>query len=265
MDLSKLNKKFPNKRAIITGANSGVGFEILQILSLNDWQILAIDLNISNLEKINNDKIQFQKVDITHRDLFKKAISDFCNINKGLDIIFNNAGVGEGVRFKDYPLEDWDWIIDINLKSVIAGCYYAFDEMQKQNKGLIVNMASAAGYANLPNMSPYNVTKSGVISLSETLAHEFSSYGIQVMCVTPTFFQSNILAQSRGTSDVLASATRVVKKSKLDSKDAARIIVSQLHKNKETLKFPFSAKAIYLVKKFFPKLYVWAVRKYLVK
>ena len=196
MKLSKLNNKYPNKRAIITGANSGIGFEMLKILLENGWCMLALDVNINHLEGINGfkDKLLIKKIDITKRDLFAQSISEFCKINKGVDILFNNAGVGEGVRFKDYSLENWDWIIDINLKAVIAGCYFVFSNMQKQKKGLIVNMASAAGYANLPNVSPYNVTKSGVIALSESLAHEFSHYGIQVMCITPTFFQFGALA-----------------------------------------------------------------------
>ena len=265
MDLLKLNKKYPNKRAIITGGNSGVGHEILKALLENGWNVLALDLHTDLLEGIKNNLLTKRKVDITERDLFEETISTFCEENNGVDILFNNAGVGEGVRFKDYSLENWDWIIDINLKSVIAGCYFVFEEMKKQSSGLIVNMASAAGYANLPNMSPYNVTKAGVISLSESLAHEFSPFGIQVMCITPTFFQSNILKQSKGTSDVLNSASKVVKSAKLDSYEAAKIILSNLHKNKEVLRFPFSAKAIYTSKKYLSRVYRWAVRKYLVK
>lgn len=267
MDLTKLNRKYGNKRVIITGANSGVGYEMLKILLANHWNILALDIHVNRLEEINDpgNKLCVQKVDITDRILFEKSISTFCETNDGVDILFNNAGVGEGARFKDYLLDHWDWIIDTNLKSVIAGSYFVFSKMQKQSKGLIVNMASAAGYANLPNMSPYNVTKAGVISLSESLAHEFAPYGIQVLCVTPTFFQSNILTHSKGTPDVLTSANRIVSGAKLDSSDAAKIILSNLHKNKETLRFPFSAKAIYFSKKHFPKLYTWAARKFLVK
>lgn len=267
MNLTKLNRKYPKKRVIITGANSGVGHEMLKVLWENGWHILALDINVDKLEALPdpNKLLSVQKVDITNSVLFEQSIAAFCETHEGVDILFNNAGVGEGVRFKDYPLEHWDWIIDINLKAVIAGSYFVFSKMQKQSHGLIVNMASAAGYANLPNMSPYNVTKSGIISLSESLAHEFSPYGIQVLCVMPTFFQSNIMTQSKGTVDVLESANRVVSSAKLDSVAAARIILSNLHKRKEHLRFPFSAKAIYFSKKYLSRLYRWAIRKYLVK
>lgn len=266
MDLKHLNRKYPEKRAIITGANSGVGHEILKLLLANEWTVLALDINTSYLANMENKKLlHIEQLDITDRVAFEKAIAHFTALNNGLDILFNHAGVGEGVRFKDYSLDNWDWIIDINLKSVIAGCHFAFGIMQKQSRGLIVNMASAAGYANLPNMSPYNVTKAGVISLSESLSHEFSPYGIQVLCVTPTFFQSNIMSRSKGTSDVLESANGVVNTAKLNSSDAARIILSRLHKKKEHLRFPFSSKAIFLSKKYLSRLYTKAVRKYLVK
>jgi NADP-dependent 3-hydroxy acid dehydrogenase YdfG len=267
MDLQKLNKKYPEKRAIITGANSGVGFEILKILLQNQWKVLALDIHANQLKELNTlpETLFIQLVDITDRSLFQQSITSFCEKQNGVDILFNNAGVGEGVRFKDYSLENWDWIIDINLKSVIAGSYHVLNYMQKQSKGLIVNMASAAGYANLPNMSPYNVTKASVISLSETLAHEFSRYGIQVKCITPTFFQSNILKNSKGTQDVLQSANRIINGAKMNSYDAALHILSTLHKKEENLKFPFSAKAIFFSKTLFPKLYRHVIRKFLVK
>ncbi len=267
MNLTKLHREFPGKRAIITGANSGVGYELMTLLLAEQWKVLAIDVQTDRLDRLKecHSELEVSQLDITQREGFGKTISGFCNKVDGLDIMFNNAGVGEGVRFKDYSLSHWDWIMDINLKSVVAGCHFAFEHMQKQSKGLIVNMASAAGYANLPNMSPYNVTKAGVIALSESLAHEFSPYGIRVLCVTPTFFKSNILQNSRGTADVLESAHRVVNGSKLTSRDAAQIILSKLHRKKEMLRFPLSASAIYYSKKFFKSPYTKLVRKYLVK
>lgn len=267
MKLNQLNTKYPQKRAILTGANSGVGFEMLKILLANDWFVLAIDQHIDELSQLQSEhsSLEVRKVDITDRSLYENTLRLFCETHEGVDVLFNNAGVGEGVRFKDYPLENWDWIIDINLKTVIHGCYTVLDPMRRQGHGLIVNMASAAGYANLPNMSPYNVTKAGVIALSESLAHEFSPYDIQVLCVTPTFFRSNILKNSKGTADVLESAHRVVAKAKMDSRQAAIEILSNLHKAKENLRFPFSARGIYYGRKIFPKLYKRLVRRLLVK
>lgn len=265
MNFSKLEKKFPKKRAIITGANSGVGYEIFKLLLAQEWKLLAIDLSIQNIQPSSLPLIMVEEMDVTDRTKLKSTIEIFCERHEGVDIIFNNAGIGEGVRFKDYSLEKWDRIIDINLKAVIAGSYFVFPWMSQARKGLIVNMASAAGYANLPNMSPYNVTKAGVIALSESLAHEFSLYGIQVLNVTPTFFQSNILQHSQGTKDVLESAGKVVNNSKLDSLDAAIIILSRLHKKSEHLKFPFSSKAIWYSKKWAPSLYRKLVRKFLTK
>lgn len=267
MNLPKLNRKYPNKRAIITGANSGLGMEMLKILLVNGWKVLAIDLRVEKLMELDKEHqvLTVNQLDVSHSAELKHSIIGFCQSQGGIDILFNNAGVGEGVRFKDYTLENWNWMIDINLKAVIAGCYHVFPRMQEQGSGLIVNIASAAGYANLPNMSPYNVTKAGVISLSESLAHEFKPHNVRLICVMPTFFQSGILNHSRGTDDVLESAARVVSNANLNSQKAARIILSQLHRPIEVLRFPFSAKAIFFARYSLSGIYKWAVRRFLVK
>src|SRR5690606_11174933 len=90
------------------------------------------------------------------------------------------------------PMADWEWIIDINLKGVVRGCRAFTPMMKKQGSGQLVNIASLAAVANAPTMSSYNVTKAGVVSLSETLRHELAPYGIGVTVVCPSFFQTNL-------------------------------------------------------------------------
>jgi NADP-dependent 3-hydroxy acid dehydrogenase YdfG len=184
----------------------------------------------------------------------------------GVDIVFNNAGVGEGDYFENYSLEDWDWIIGVNQKGVINGCHFFVPTLKKQQNGMIVNIASAAGYANLPKMSPYNVTKASVIALSESLYGELKPYHVKVIAVTPTFFQSNILNSSRSSSEqIKASAKKVVDTAKMDSKEAALLILQKLPNAKRQIRFPFSAQMIFYVKKWFPTLYWWAIIKKLSK
>ena len=114
-----LQEKFPKKRVIITGAGSGLGLELSKHFSGFNWEILAIDLDIKKLEKINCEAVQ---LDVTNSSLLEEQIKLFCDKNGGVDIIFNNAGIGEGVRFEDYSLTNWDHIIAVNLKAVIVGC-----------------------------------------------------------------------------------------------------------------------------------------------
>ncbi len=262
---SKLAKQFPGKRTIITGAGSGLGLELTKLLLQDGWTVLGIDIDTSELTKIANSKLSFSNVDVTDRVALKEIISTFCKTYKGIDILFNNAGVGEGTLFSNYLPEYWDWIIDINLKAVIHATYFVLPEMQQANDGLIVNMASMAGIANLPRMSPYNVTKAGLISLSESLNHELCHTNIQVVCVTPTFFQSSIMQHSRGSKEIISSAQKIVTNSSLTSLDAAKIILKNLHKRNELIRFPFSAHVFFYSRRLLPGLYKRAVRFFLFK
>ena len=89
---------------------------------------------------------------------------------KGVDILINNAGVASAGWFERIPLEKWDWIIGINLMSIIYGCRTFIRYFKESGTGgYIVNVASSAGIASLPEMVSYNTTKAAVISLSETL------------------------------------------------------------------------------------------------
>jgi len=265
MQFPKLNFSYPKKRAIITGAGSGLGLALTQLLVANEWHVLAIDLQCKALENLGADLVEIHAFDITNRSLFESCIVHFCTRHDGVDILFNNAGVGEGTLFQNYDLTHWDWIIDVNLKSVIAATHVVLPFLQKANAGCIVNMASMAGIANLPKMSPYNVTKAGVISLSETLSHELSKTNIHVTCVTPTFFQSSILQHSKGDQEIVDAAQKIVSASKLSSRDAAIIILNKLHANSETIRFPKHAHLFFYGRRLFPKFYKFIVRKFLMK
>jgi len=262
---SKLAICYPEKRAIITGAGSGLGLELTKLLVQDGWKIAALDIQVQELEKYACNLLSIYDVDITNRILLQHIIQKFCKENSGIDILFNNAGVGEGTLFKDYSLEYWDWIININLKALIDTTHFVLPEMYKANAGLIVNIASMAGIANLPRMSPYNVTKAALVSLSETLNHELCRTDITVTCITPTFFQSSIMQHSKGDAAVISSATKVVATSSLTSLDAARIILKNLHRKKELVRFPFSAHAFFYTRRWIPNLYKKIVRTFLFK
>ncbi|WP_018344905.1 SDR family NAD(P)-dependent oxidoreductase [Cytophaga aurantiaca] len=261
----ELSKQYPLKRALITGAGSGLGLELTKLLLNDGWCVAALDIHVQALEKQQSALLFISEIDVTNRASLQQIIDAFCNQQNGIDLLFNNAGVGEGTLFKDYALKNWDWIIDINLKAVIDATHFVLPYMHKANSGLIVNMASMAGIANLPRMSPYNVTKAALISLSETLNHELCDTDISVTCVTPTFFQSSIMQHSKGDPAIISSASKIVSSSALTSLDAANIILKNLHKKKEFVRFPLSAHTFFYSRKFIPSLYKKIVRKFLYK
>lgn len=265
LQFHKLAELYPQRRAIITGAGSGLGLALTTLLLQDGWRILGVDLNTKKLQDLQTTSLFIHELNITYRNEFENCIHDFCKQHNGVDILFNNAGVGEGSLFQHYTLENWDWIIDINLKAVIAGTHYVLPYLLERNGGTIVNISSMAGIANLPKMSPYNVTKAAVISLSETLSHELSKTGVRVKCILPTFFQSSVMQHSKGDSETLQSAQKIISNAKLSSHEAAVLILKNLYTKKETLLFPLSAHLLFYSRRLIPSLYKFAIRKLLVK
>jgi NAD(P)-dependent dehydrogenase (short-subunit alcohol dehydrogenase family) len=200
-------KKFPNKRVVITGAGSGLGRALSLEFAKKGWNIMVADINMDRANesvKLINEaggKGITVHCDVTKWEQVKNLADTAMATWGGADIIVNNAGVPVAGYMEDIPIENWQFIININLMSVIYGCKAFIPLFKKQGSGHIVNTASAAGFLALPEMSPYNVTKAGVIGLSETLRMELTSHKIGVTVVCPTFFKSNLLDQARYTDE----------------------------------------------------------------
>lgn len=148
----------------------------------------------------------------------------------GIDVLVNNAGVASGGRLVDLDMDHWEWILDINLKGVIRGCHWFVPDLLAQGSGHIVNIASFAGIAQVPGMISYNVAKTGVISLSETLRAELHETGVGVTVACPSFFQTNLMDSFRGGSDEQkAWVNRVMKRASITADDVAADIVKAVH------------------------------------
>ncbi|MGB1217958.1 MAG: SDR family NAD(P)-dependent oxidoreductase, partial [Saprospiraceae bacterium] len=179
----------------------------------------------------------------------------------GIDLLVNNAGVGDGGAFHEYSLENWDWMIGINQMGVLYGCHYFVPVMQKQKGGQIINIASAAGFANAPRMSPYNVTKAAVISLSESLYYELDPLGIGVSVVMPTFIRTDIMQFARGTDDAVRRGRKFLEKTKLGPNDAVLEMLTKAGKGKLHIVLPKEARQSHWMKRIFPRFF----RKQLMK
>ena len=174
----KISKIHPGKRAFITGAGSGLGRALCLKLAKDNWTIGITDikktglLETSKLIKQAGGKAYTYQFDVSDKVAYKKAFDHFVLKAGGLDIIINNAGVGDSGSFGEYDLENWDWITGVNLLATVYGSHFATPVLKKQGSGHIISIASAAGFANMPDMSMYNATKAAVISLMETLYAE---------------------------------------------------------------------------------------------
>lgn len=263
MTVSALSRRYPSKRAFITGAGSGLGRALALQLAAGGWTIGINDLNAGPLEEsraliagAGGRAISFV-FDVADKTAYRQAFADYLAQCGGIDLLVNNAGVGDGGLFDEYPLENWDWITGINQMGVIYGCWLALAPMKQQGYGHIINIASAAGYANLPNMSMYSATKAAVISVSETLYAELKPSGIEVSVVMPTFFRTHIMQHGRGPQQALASGEAMVNHARIMPGEVAAFILKQAGRQRFHIFYPFTARLVWLIKRWWPGFFLW--------
>ena len=189
-----------NKVAIITGGAQGFGFAISERFIQSGAKVIMWDIDEDAAkkakEKINSDNLSYQILDVTNSENINKNLKKIENQFNKIDIFINNAGIaGMNTTVADYPLDEWNKVINLNLNSVFYCCKAVVPFMEKNNYGRIVNIASIAGKEGNPNASAYSSSKAGVIALTKSLGKELAQNNIAVNCVTPAAAKTRIFDQ----------------------------------------------------------------------
>jgi NAD(P)-dependent dehydrogenase (short-subunit alcohol dehydrogenase family) len=116
----------------------------------------------------------------------------------GIDVSLHAAGVATAGGFLASPVDDWRWVFDVNVLGTVHSCRAVLPQMQAQRSGLVINIASAAGFATNAKIASYNSAKAAVIALSEALMQGFAQFDIQVVAAMPGFFRTRLLDAARG-------------------------------------------------------------------
>jgi short-subunit dehydrogenase len=262
---TKLNRRFPRRRAFITGASSGLGLELARALAGEDWVLGLFDRNVERLASIEADlsscgvRVLAYPGDVTHPEELTVAVNSFADINDGLDVMINNAGVASAGTLMEVPLEDWRWILDINLMGVVHGARAALPHLQRNGRGLMINVASAAAFTSTPGLISYNVSKAAVLSLSETLSGELRNSNTQVSVVMPTFFRSGLLESFRGPPEFLGKAMHLMASSNYRVEEVARDVLEQAGAGKTHIVLPASARWLWRLKRLTPRYFLSCV------
>ncbi len=263
----QVSQKYPQKRAFITGAASGLGRALALELARDQWYLGLADINWSPLKETarlvesKGSKALPYALDVSNRSQYAEVAKDFLGHTQGIDLLFNNAGVGDGGRVSEYSLENWDWIVGINQMGVLYGCHYFIPTMREQGAGHIINTASAAAFANAPRMAPYNMTKAAVLSLSETLHTELDEFNIKVSCVMPSYFKTNIIQYARGGEEVKSMGQKMIDDSKLGASEVAQTIMAQVGRAKLHILIAKEAHLMWWVKRISPSYFFKSVKK----
>ena len=186
-----------NKVALVTGGAQGFGLAIVERLLQSEAEVIIWDNDekvLSNLKL--NGKVHKFLVDVTDFDNVQKSTKETFSMVDKIDILINNAGIaGPSYKTWEYPIADWQKVIDIDLNGVFYCCKNIVPHMIKNNYGRIVNIASIAGKEGNPNAMPYSAAKAGVIALTKSLGKELADKNIAVNCVTPAAAKTRIFDQ----------------------------------------------------------------------
>ncbi|MBK6321164.1 MAG: SDR family oxidoreductase [Burkholderiales bacterium] len=211
---------FKNKTAVLTGAGSGFGLECARIgarlgmnLVLADVQQDALDKTVTEMQAAGAPVLAM-RVDVSKADQMQ-ALADAAFARFGAPhFVFNNAGVGAGGLIWENSLQDWEWVLGVNLMGVVHGVrlftpmMLAAANADPTYQGHIVNTASMAGLLNAPNMGIYNVSKHAVVALSETLYQDLALVTDQISAsvLCPFFVPTGISQSHRNRPDALTAA-----------------------------------------------------------
>ena len=189
--------------AVITGAGSGLGRALALQLAARRVRLVVADVHQARCEEIaqlveqTGGQATPLVVDVADPSQMARLADEADRVLGRIDLVVNNAGVAAGGPLAATSLDDWRWIVGINLWGVIHGCHEFVPRLVRQGGGAILNVASLAGIVCAPGMSSYNVTKAAVIALSETLRAELAEDHVGVTVLCPGFFRTNLLETMR--------------------------------------------------------------------
>lgn len=205
------------KKALITGGTAGIGKEIARgfakqgahvaIFGTNEERGRAVIEELKTLQVSEDQQFHFEAVNVSAKQNVETAIQHLISIWGQLDILVNNAGITRDTLLMKMSEEDWDKVIEVNLKSVYNTCQTLVRPMIKARTGKIINISSVIGLTGNAGQVNYAASKSGIIGFTKALAQELAGRGICVNCIAPGFIETRM-------TDVLSETQKegIVKK-----------------------------------------------------
>ncbi|HBC36757.1 MAG TPA: short chain dehydrogenase [Marinobacter adhaerens] len=256
------------QRVFITGGASGLGRAIALRYAKEGAKVCIGDINPEQGVGVEKEitaaggEGYFVECDVRRLTDFEKVRDDLVKKWGGVDVVVNNAGVASAGSIEDTTMADWEWILDINVLGVVRGCKAFTPQFKQQGSGAFVNVASMAGLMLAPLMDSYNVTKAGVIALSETLSQELRDAGIHVSCVCPAFFQTNLTSSMRSDiPGIQQNVNKLMKRSTVTAEDVAEDIFRSVE-NKSFWVLPHAKeRRMWMLKRHAPKAFDWLMHQ----
>ena len=184
------------KVALITGAAQGIGKAVTLVLARHGADVVVADVNIEKAQETAREvealgrAAMAVRVDVTRFEDVEKMVEAAVQRFGKIDILINNAGIARDKLILRMTEEDWDTVLNVNLKGTFNCTKAVIKHMSKQRSGKIVNIASVVGMMGNPGQANYSASKAGVIGLTKTIAREFAARGINVNAIAPGYIQT---------------------------------------------------------------------------
>lgn len=261
------NSNWKNSIAI-TGAGSGFGAALAHRYASEGWKVAVTDIDeqraqqtLFEIERFGGDSFSM-RLDITRADHWQALHDNVLERWSGLEVLVNNAGVAAAGNVEDTSMEDWQWVLDIDLMGVVRGCHQFAGLMKRQKTGHIVNISSFAGLAGLPNITAYGVAKAGVVALSEALRAEMYPHGVGVTVACPAFVKTGLLDTFRSNKpETRAKVTTWMEASSVSAEQVAGEIATAIRKNKFLLLTHAQTRTAWRLKRWLPERYFKTLAK----
>ena len=235
--LGRLGSRYPARRILITGATSGSGEALAVLFGHHGWRVAVtgrnpekVALSAKKVRAAGGQVLEIE-LEVTRHEDFERAARQVTEAWGGLDILVNNAGVAGGESIEDGSLDTWHRIIEINTFGVVHGCKAFVPVLRKSGGGHIANIASIAAIVSAPEMASYNVSKAGVVALSETLDAELAADHIDVTVACPGVFQSDLGVEGRVVASANARMIKSLRREQETTNQTAEKVIGRIVKD----------------------------------
>jgi NAD(P)-dependent dehydrogenase (short-subunit alcohol dehydrogenase family) len=269
MDVTNLS----GKTVLVTGAGSGIGKATALAFARRGASLALCDVDEDGLTETATEsrglgrEVLAQRVDVANRDQMRDFAAAVHARIEAVDILMNNAGVGLTAGFLDTTLEDWDWIMSINLRGVVHGCHFFVPPMVARGRGgHVVNVASSASFVGTELLAAYSTMKFAVLGLTEALRDELGRHRIGVTAVCPGVINTAIARTSRmrGLYATPAAQQHMIEmfaRRNYTPERVAENILKAVQRGRVVAPIAAEAWLMYYLKRFAPGLLAWINRK----
>ena len=257
--MSGHDRRFDGQHAIVTGGGSGIGAALSRAFAAAGACVVVADVDLPAAQRVAESlggRGTARRLDVTDAADVQACVDEVVAAHGRLDLMVNNAGITWGSRTEDLSVEQWDRIIDVNIRGVTNGVAAAYPLMVRQRGGRIINTASMGGLMPAGLITSYCMTKHAVVGLSLSLRSEAVHHGVGVTAVCPSAVETPILdsGQQGGFDGRRYYLTGQGMSKALDPDDLARAVLRGVARDEALVIAPSRSKVTYAVGRLAPGL-----------